>query len=82
MHYFDFRKVGMMDSCTVDLARLVARTIEKMMHAEGQTSIRLSDDCVRVLAETIAAVDAGRVKMRGCGTLPDRERRAGMVVPA
>lgn len=52
-----------MDSCTVDLARLLARTIERMVQSEGQSPIHLSDDCVRVLAETIAAVADGGIKV-------------------
>lgn len=46
-----------MNSSAVDLAKLLARTLEKMVRSEGQPSVHLSADCVRVLAETISVVE-------------------------
>ncbi|MCR6502154.1 hypothetical protein MUO32_24315 [Shinella sp. CPCC 101442] len=72
-----------MNTCAVDLARLLAMTIEKMIHSEGQGPVCLSDNCVRVLAETIAAVDAGRVAMgeREVGRVIERKQDI-ILIPA
>lgn len=54
-----------MNSGALKLAGLVARTLEKKMRAEGQPSVRLSDDCVRLLAEILHAVDQRSVILEG-----------------
>lgn len=51
-----------MTMTAADLARLLARTLEKMVRAEGQPPVQLSAECVRVLAETITAVEQRAVK--------------------
>lgn len=72
-----------MNTCAVDLARLLAMTIEKMLHSEGQGPVCLSDNCIRVLAETIAAVDAGRVTVGERETERVLERNQDtMLIPA
>jgi hypothetical protein len=52
-----------MNRCKVEIASLLARTIEKMIRSEGHCAVRLSDDCIRVLAETIDAIGTGRVRI-------------------
>ncbi len=46
------------DPRALHIARMLASTIEKLTRAEGRMNFRMSNDCVRVIAETLHAVTA------------------------